>query len=156
MRTITKTDKAYAAGILDGEGNTGIYKMVRNTKYSNHPIYRLIVGISNTNKEVIQWLTETFDCCHPTLRYPKTVDGNKPIYMVRFQDLNAIAFLDIVKDYVIIKRLQVALALGFGEFQSEHNYKGNNKVPEWVMCRREGFYQSSRFFNQVGVNHESD
>jgi len=52
---LTETEKAYIAGLLDGEGNVNISIIRRHGK----PL-RVIpqVEISNTNKEVLEWIAE--------------------------------------------------------------------------------------------------
>ncbi len=45
-----KTDLAYAAGIIDGEGNIGIYA---NTSRNGYPVYRMRVRVTNTDEGLI-------------------------------------------------------------------------------------------------------
>lgn len=49
----TETDKAYLAGLIDGEGCVGVYVSEKRS-------YRPRLSITNTNKEVLDWVAETF------------------------------------------------------------------------------------------------
>src|SRR3990167_1151597 len=63
---LTNTDKAYLAGLIDGEGCISI---VRGTYKSGNPYYRLLIVVSQNDKIVLQyWRDKTgFGSIH-TLR----------------------------------------------------------------------------------------
>ena len=61
MSTISKTDLAYAAAMLDGEGHFSITK-VQGHSSKGHPywMFDCKVGISNTSLKLMRWLIEKF------------------------------------------------------------------------------------------------
>ena len=55
---LSETDLAYFAGLLDGEGHVAIKYFKRHISYRPYSRYGLMVGISNTNFDVMRWLLE--------------------------------------------------------------------------------------------------
>lgn len=60
---VSKTDYAYIAGILDGEGHISLIKHnaygKHKKKYENSYVYSVRVGITNKDKTLIDWLQST-------------------------------------------------------------------------------------------------
>lgn len=57
MKILSETDKAYIAGLVDGEGCIRIERCKK--KESIHPYnFRLLVAVTNTNLNVLLWLKE--------------------------------------------------------------------------------------------------
>lgn len=57
MMSINETDKAYAAGFIDGEGYLGIMRH-ENRKFKDRPYYRAIVKVAQTRQTPLLWLQE--------------------------------------------------------------------------------------------------
>ena len=53
---VDSTERAYVAGVMDGEGCIGLTK--KNNGYSN--CYRYYVEISNSNLEMLEWIQDRF------------------------------------------------------------------------------------------------
>jgi hypothetical protein len=49
-----ETDKAYIAGIIDGEGSITVYS------YSDIAYIKPLVNVTNTNKELLLWLKDNY------------------------------------------------------------------------------------------------
>jgi hypothetical protein len=84
----------YFAGLLDGEG--GIY-------HKTEPYYALLIRITNTNKEVIDWLVDNFGG-RIVQKRTKQKNWSEAWHweITRIEDVKII--LEAVRDYLIIKR----------------------------------------------------
>ncbi len=116
MINLTETEKAYLAGIFDGEGNIGYYKA-----NGSHAIY---VQITNTDSRVISWLVSRIDYGYVKTR--KRHVNRKPVWewLIRNRD-NAIEFLNTIKPYLVIKLDQVDLLLSL--MNDERLLRGDKK-----------------------------
>ncbi len=118
---LPERDKAYLAGIIDGEGCITINR--RRAKPGHVPVYALQVCISNTSRALQKWLDERFpdktywrishqnpkwrDCYHWTL------SGNRQVMV----------FLREIAPYLVIKREQAELlAQGYVHLPEEERY----------------------------------
>ncbi len=106
-----KTDLAYTAGIIDGEGCIGIQK----TTYAN----AIYVAVVNTNEWLIRWLRF---CYGGNIRIEKSRGpNNKPQFRWAIHTKQAGEFLKLVSPYLRLKRPQAELALSF---QSRRKHRG--------------------------------
>jgi hypothetical protein len=85
--------RAYAAGIIDGEGN--IYVARTRTGYVR-------VSVRNTNLEVLEWLREQFggQIAHNRDDRP----NRRPCFTWYLNYQDSLEFLSLVEPYLIIKR----------------------------------------------------
>lgn len=93
---LSETDKAYLAGIVDGEGCINIGEKISSKS----------IRILNTDKNLIEWLSMIFNS-PITIRYPKSDDiYNRKIYysthILRHNDM--IEFLKLILPYLRIKK----------------------------------------------------
>ena len=97
-------DLAYTAGIIDGEGSIGIWKLGKG--------YRLTVEVEMCNKSVPQWLKDTFGG-----RYG--FYGKRGKYKCGWSsrwditDSKASEFLQLILPYLKIKKQQAELAIHY-------------------------------------------
>jgi len=112
-----KTDLAYVAGIIDGEGWIGIY--------TANKIYRLNVGVSNTNEWLVRWLEFAFGghmhvlpVRHPNakLQYDWQMCGRK-----------AAEFLTLIYPYLRIKRYQAEIALDYQKAKRHYGHMSDKE-----------------------------
>ena len=100
--SLSEVDKAYIAGIVDGEGGID----VRFTgKGARTPSGRVIVW--NTYKPLIDWLTETIGAGRSSsrVRANAKVQGTKPCYMWEVNSRqNVLALLHQLLPYLKIKK----------------------------------------------------
>lgn len=126
------TTLAYLAGLFDGEGSI-VITLVKPGK-SNRlktPSHRLDIGITNTNKDILDWLIETLGGC---LCKGKVCSGDKPCWMWRISCQEAKTFLMAIRPFMRIKHLQADLAI---EFQIQREGSPGNYRPtmEQVIAR---------------------
>ena len=91
---IPDTDKAYIAGLFDGEGSvTFTRRLEKRKKHNNKPGYRttntmrIRMEISMTDRSVLLWLHEVLGCGTLTKkpRKGKRVDGTKYLMQYRWR-----------------------------------------------------------------------
>lgn len=106
---MTKTEAAYIAGLLDGEGTVSFYLRPAGRKDENgrYRLYgRLEVNIYNTNLEVLLWVarkTKLGKIFTKTRKKDKKYKHYKTCYHWRTQSAGARAFLAEIRPYLIIK-----------------------------------------------------
>ena len=103
----SQTTLAYAAGILDGEGH---FSIIFHRPHNRH---HAIVGVMNTNKDLMEWLKSTFGGAI----YHRVGPYNKPHWKDRYEwrlhQRAQEAVLPSVLPFLIIKREQAKLIIEF-------------------------------------------
>lgn len=93
---LSETDKAYLAGIIDGEGCIHIGEKITSN----------VIRVLNTDENLIIWISEIFNS-NIRIRYPKPDDiYNRKIYfftqLLRHNDM--LEFLKLILPYLHIKK----------------------------------------------------
>ena len=96
-----EVEKAYIAGIIDGEGTVTLMKHHKNET----PIP--FVGIANNNYELLKWIKVLAggNICAKKKRLPHHNDS----YALNIRHDRALRFLNEIKKYLIIKKPQAEL-----------------------------------------------
>jgi hypothetical protein len=99
---------AYTAGIIDGEGNIGIYANNSN----GNPVYRMRVRVSNTNTKIIFWLKDLYG---GSTGVNKVKSGHnwKPAWYWTISCNTALGFLEQIYPYLILKKEQAEIAIRY-------------------------------------------
>ena len=101
---MTETEKAYLAGIIDGEGCIGIHK--------NHKKVLLRVHVYNTNRVLLEWIQDRFGIIiHDRVRQANW----KRQYSCQFNGIAALDLLKTVYPYLVLKKAQARIAFSYGE-----------------------------------------
>lgn len=110
---ISAQNKAYIAGLFDGEGHIFITEDMRpNYKTSLHI---LRIGVTNTHKPTIEWLFSLFPTTISKRVQHKNHPTWKPCYSWNAASKNALLFLKTIYPYLKIKKEQVRLGIEFQE-----------------------------------------
>lgn len=109
---LIKDDLIYAAGFMDGEGHIIIYKHNRGGRYKS-PTYVLIVGCTNTDKNVIKWFQETFGACRQIRKRHENHPKYKICYSWTIQAKMAYKFLEMILPYLKVKKEQAIVGMKF-------------------------------------------
>lgn len=124
----SKEELGYLAGMLDGEGTIMISKR-RERAF-------LKVAIGNTNQDVINYLHARFGGSTE-----RTEDHRhehwKPMHRVYWCGNYAIKILNLIYEYLIIKRIQADIAFEFAETIKEKGGRGNKLTQEEIQKREE-------------------
>jgi len=112
MEDELKLTLAYIAGLLDGEGYIGI----RKASWKKYRHLKLLVQITNSDKEVIEWIKNTSQ----TLVKSGFIDvlpaknTRKARYVFKLEGMKGIKrFLQMLLPYLRIKRKQAEMALKY-------------------------------------------
>ena len=101
----------YVAGFVDGEG---CISLVHN---GTHKTVTLRISVANTNEEIMQTLHSQFG----GYLSKATAHKNKPHWKSRYcwelNNTQAAQLLYKIKDYLVVKRKQAALAIEFLEYK---------------------------------------
>lgn len=109
---MTETEKAYIAGFLDGEGYITIRRQNRRT--AKNPHYALVIGFTNTDLSVLQWLREKVGAGSINAKSRKNPKRHSPAWELTIhQKPVKQQLLEAVQPYVKIKTKQVELGLAF-------------------------------------------
>jgi len=131
-----KTDLAYMAGIVDGEGYISLAR--RNSKRNKNGIrYDIQIGVTNTNK----WLLETFrftfggSISKKKKGYEKSLPSSQDCFNWQASNQQALITVKALLPYLRLKRPQAELAITFcGTLSTSYRSGG---VPEEVIAVRE-------------------
>lgn len=145
--THSEVVRAYAAGLIDGEGCVRLTARGKNGgKGFRLGQYTLMVEVTNTDHGMIQWLRGTFGgtVSHTKESYE---ENRKAKWHWRLAANQALHFLDIIWPYVRTKRKQVKLGR---RFQRYAQYTGR-AATEKANLLQERFYLELRVLNKRGV-----
>lgn len=141
----SRTDLAYLAGIIDGEGCFSIY--------SGGPReFQLRVYVVNTNKDLIDWLQDTFGGLvysrnstknpHWRTKYEWVLDGKMTEHLI-----------PKVQPYLIIKGDQASLGLRFRKTFKNKKRPRFTKMDDQLLAERLFCYQEMKRLNNPPNNN---
>lgn len=112
----TDLELAYFAGIVDGEGCffIGLYntKGIRNAK--GCPNYQSFIKVSNTDKELIDWIKERFEGTNNTItRRSRVNQFERDIYSIQIGGPTMDALLPDLYPLLVIKRKHCEVMMRF-------------------------------------------
>ncbi|MBI2037237.1 MAG: hypothetical protein HYT14_02660 [Candidatus Liptonbacteria bacterium] len=119
---MTETDKAYLAGLIDGEGYITIWH--RSGKWSGHQV---MMKITNTKIDVLSQIADDFGG-HKQIERNRA--RSKPSIDIHWSARKAVVLLRMVQPYLRIKAEQCRLALEFSEMVRLPNAKARAITPE--------------------------
>lgn len=126
---LTDTDKAYLAGLFDGEGCVGYYP--RHAK--GVPYHSASLHLTSTDPRVISWLLGKVGCGKVSVKNPK--DHRKTSYNWQLSNKTDIAeVLGAIRPYLIIKADQVDLL--FSLWKAEEPLHKGRVTPELITLRQ--------------------
>ena len=139
-------ERAYAAGLIDGEGSIRITERGKNGGTTFTPGQRtLMVELTNTAKPMVEWLNERWPGSVNFL--PASEEGNrKARWHWRLAANRALAFLDEILEYLVVKRRQAVLGRRFQRYVQIVGRPRSERL-EKVQVR---FYAEFRRLNRRG------
>jgi hypothetical protein len=105
---------AYIAGLFDGEGSIVIGCSPGRTKQAN-PSYWLQVSITNTDRELIDWLHSTLGGHIADGSHNPSRGKQRPCWAWRATSRQAQSFLQKILPYLRTKKSQALIAIEFQE-----------------------------------------
>ena len=113
MKMVTETGKAYAAGLIDGEGS--IYIACGRMPRSNEPKYQAFITVTTCDKVLPGWMHEHFGgSCNKKVA---TAIRRGAISWQLSGRRNIIWFLELIRPYLTLKQEQADLMIEFCELR---------------------------------------
>ena len=144
------TELAYLAGLFDGEGCIMIIKRKgysHNHKVNPSPRYSLKIQLTNTNKEVIDWISSFGWYVRENTNLKKQW---KRCWVVFLHDIRAKEWLEKLLPVLRIKKDEAKLAINFQEYKTKftngHGRQGLSQ--EMIIHMEEMKSQLSELKNQ--------
>ncbi len=126
--TISEADLAYTAGIIDGEGNIGIYPNTSHLTKAGKTVHRMRVRVTNTDEWLIHWLKENYGGSIGVVDRGTLYGRNwKPAWWWTLSCNPALRFLKLILPYLRLKKPQAELAV---RFQEGKHGRGRGPTPE--------------------------
>uniref|UniRef100_A0A6H1ZUB2 Putative homing endonuclease n=1 Tax=viral metagenome TaxID=1070528 RepID=A0A6H1ZUB2_9ZZZZ len=123
-----KNDWVYLAGFIDGEGNVGIDKY---NKYGKSTNYAIKVAISNTNREILEWIQSHYGGHINTLK--RKLPHHKECYQLTVRHLKAYRILKDIEPYLKIKQKLACIAIRVAErCQVKYNHKSSKPLERQI------------------------
>lgn len=138
--TFPETTLAYVAGLFDGEGSI-VIGCGKNKKGRVAPSYWLQVGITNTDRELIDWLHQTFGGHISDNSHSPSRRNQRACWAWRIMSTHALIFLRSIDPFLRVKKAQAELAIKFQVHMSERRY---SPLPDSILQERESYRQELR------------
>ena len=125
---LTEEELAYIAGLVDGEGSFHLHKHKRNTGLIT---YDVSFYISNTKKELIDWLNKKIEGSRiqETKKNKEYLNRNICYLFHLTKQKNLLEFLPKIIPYLIIKRNQANIIFEFIKIRSSlYKRGGHNSI----------------------------
>ena len=119
---LSEVDKAYLAGIIDGEGCIMLQRRIPKGK--RNPTYTLFLSITNTSPQLIAWLNEKLrGRCYNTVTAHTNPKHRTKYEWILAGNRQVMAFLKDIAPYLVIKREQAELLMnGYVHLPEEERY----------------------------------
>lgn len=141
-----ETEKAYLAGLIDGEGTVSIVRLHSRGQGFEH--YVASVEISNTDMRMIDWVAKRLGGSIVANRR-KVVAGHKVVYRIGLRNRLAEAVLREVMPFLVVKGRQAELVM---ELRARIRTNGNRaKLTDGERGYRAHLYEECRKLNVRGT-----
>lgn len=119
---LSDTEKAYVAGIVDGEGTLQIQTHRVKTKSRLGYLITGHVQIPNTDKKLIDWILLKYPNATSWHKNPRKKEHSESWVVVITKQRDIISFLDDVYPYLIIKKEHAEILKSFCVSRLSHRY----------------------------------
>ncbi len=141
MNNISEIEKAYFAGLFDGEGSISIAKY--QGKNNRTPVFLLSVVITQSNQDFLQ-LWQTRFAIGSIYEHTKRFNNPKwsKYFDWRLTSVNALVLLEVLLPYLILKREEANIAIEFQKIKSSTRHGGKGyTTPQEITDKREILYK---------------
>ena len=122
---MTETERAYIAGLFDGEGSVDYAQRWEKRTKGKYKVWRIHCEISMTHQYIIEWVHETLGI--GTVRPKKVKEGLKPQWRWRCGFRDAYSFAKIVWPHVQVKLHKIEQIIDHYT-PEDQSHKGKNVV----------------------------
>jgi hypothetical protein len=134
---------AYFAGLVDGEGNVGVYR----TKHGKSITYSPKIVITSTSIEIVSWLLRNVGGTWWTRK--RRGCGWKECYSWQLQAESLVAVCALMLPYMVIKRKQVELLLEY-----PYGCFGQKGMDPKIRRKKADLYERTLELNKVGDSED--
>lgn len=135
---------AYLAGIVDGEGCLCIYR-VNPAKYNRYqnPCFRSVLNISNTRKELFDWIEEYFGNLNHSKKHRRSIfkknsTHERWIYEWVIQGHRLVDICTQLLPYLVLKKRQAELIIEFRKtFELQKGFGAHTPLAPDIIALRE-------------------
>lgn len=143
LPSTSKSELKYIAGFFDGEGSVYISK----SKSHDKDILRLNISIGNTNKEVLDYICETFQT--GKVKLDRITKGNKNFYVWWRGGYTAAEILKAIEPYMLVRKEQAILGIQFQSIISNNwEYNRWKRIPKNIIQQREDMHLQMKKLNK--------
>ena len=143
---ISKEDLIYIAGLFDGEGHIFITEDKRPAYKTSLHILR--TGITNTNREVIEWVYSLFPATWEMRIRNKNHPHWKPCFFWEASSNKALYFIKMIYPYLRIKKEQARLAIEFQEKWQDRRYLNNRNTKGQIKKTSSKIYKKRQWYKE--------
>ncbi len=141
---MTETEKAYLAGIIDGEGSLAIRRSV-NPRAAHGYTFAPILSINNTDRALIYWCQAVLGLGYVVCKHPAKLH-HKPVYVFQAACRHAAQIVEAVLPYLRIKRRQAEILLEMATASTVRT--------SWMCMTDEAFHKQLTQFEEMRLlNH---
>jgi len=131
MAILTEIEKAYMAGIIDGEGCISLSPAYKSKRGQVH---RLLLTVNNTSLSLISWVAEKWQA-NLHLFKSNTLNSLLPlrkhkIYSCQINGKKAVLILKEILPYLICKKRQAEVAIEFGKTIGKTGQRVSDNIRE--------------------------
>lgn len=144
----TETEKAYAAGVIDGEGTIGVWRE-RRAKNSSGYRYRVAMEVSNTNEKLIDWLQQRFGGFKAIVNAER--EGCKRLWKWRSTTSVVLEIVKQLLPYLVLKQEQAELVIEFCELQRKYDQRPGKRQDGDALREYEALWERGKTLNRRGV-----
>jgi len=135
---------AYLAGIVDGEGSLCIYR-VNPAKYNRYqnPNFRSVLNISNTRKELFDWIEEHFGNLNHSKKHRRSIFKKNSvherwIYEWVIQGHRLVDICSQLLPYLVLKKRQAELIIEFRKtYEIQKGFGAHTPLSPEIIAQRE-------------------
>lgn len=137
-------NKAYLAGIIDGEGSIGIYRSGPHRGCAANRLV-LVVTITSTTLILLEWCQKIVGDGKIALKRQKN-DKHRACWEWKIRNCKASRMLSLILPYLVIKKQQAVTAIKFAETIGNVG----QRLSKETQRKRENFYREIRSLNRMG------
>ncbi len=154
------TKLAYLAGLIDSDGHITVAKSEPSQRdRARSTIHYPIVGITNTDKRMMEWVLENFGGSYGSrmgqkMKAKSLERGWKERYDWRMTGKKSLTLLEDILPYLVVKRDRAELVLQFREHEEVVNALSTRQgdvLPSYIIQDREKIRAAVMLLNKRGT-----
>ena len=156
---MTRTERAYLAGLIDGEGCISMFWNNANDGLNGSTMARLHIAMCDEG--ILAWVRRRVGSGTSFTRpYVKKNPAWRPLWTIAWTGRSAVAVLRQVLPYLRLKKRQARILIAWVTLSNRtrkfHGRAGGSPYPKWVLAKRDAWLLEMRSLNQRGVPPISD